>query len=139
MKKLLFVRPEDVIPDPGRNPKALVVGLEVVRHVVPAQLHEIFALEAEVVQGIVGHVVDHIPKHKTSKDPIDIIRQFEQGPNQTQKQPIEDRRERYADHWRHHQPGFLPRLGMMHAVHQEQHTLHSFGRILRRKVKDKPM
>ena len=119
------VRSKYIIPKPGRDAEALVVGFEVVRHVMSAQFHEILALEAEMMQGVVGHVVDHVAKHETCKDSIDIIWKFEQAANNAQEQRVEDRCKWNADHGRHHQPGLLPRLGMVHAVHQEQHALHS--------------
>ena len=62
------------------------------RHVVAAEFHKILALEAEVMQGVVGQVVDHIPKQESRKDPINIIWQFEQLAHQAQEQPIEYRR-----------------------------------------------
>ena len=73
---MLSVSLEDVVPNPRRDAEALIVGFEMMRHVVAAEFHEIVTFEAEVVQGIVGHVVDHIPKQKTSKDAIDIIWQI---------------------------------------------------------------
>ena len=93
------------------------MGFEVVRHVVATESHEIVALETEMVQGVVGDVVDHIPKQKTSKDAIDIIWQLKQTAHHPQEQPIEDRSKGDADHWRHHQPTLLPRLGVMDPVH----------------------
>ena len=38
--------------------------LEMVRHVVPAQLAEVRAIDVKVMQGIVGHVVIQIAKQK---------------------------------------------------------------------------
>ena len=70
------VRSKYIIPKPGRDAEALVVGFEVVRHVMSAQFHEILALEAEMMQGVVGHVVDHIPKHKTGKNSIHVVWQL---------------------------------------------------------------
>ena len=85
MTIILHVRTEDVVPDPGRYSEALVVGFEVMRHVVAAQFHEILALEAEVVQSIVGQVVDNIPNQESRKDAVNVIRQFEQVANKDQE------------------------------------------------------
>ena len=74
---MLLVRPENVVPDPGGDAEVLVVRLKVMRHVVAAEFHEILALEAEVVQGVVGQIVDYIPKQETRKDAINVIWQFE--------------------------------------------------------------
>ena len=102
------------------------MGLEVMRHVMPAQLHEVFALEAEVMQRVVGHIVDHISEHKTGKNTVNIVGQLEQATHQHQHNSIEYRRERDADHRRHHQACLFPWLGMVYAVHQEQDAFHAF-------------
>ena len=114
---MLIVRPKHIIPNPGGDAEALVVGFEVMRHVVAAEFHEILALEAEMVQSVVGQVIDHITNQKPSENPINIIRKLEQSAHHPQEQPIEDCRKRNTDHRRHHQPALFPRLGMMDPVH----------------------
>ena len=38
---MLFVRAEDVVPNPGGDAETQVVGLKMARHVIPARFYEI--------------------------------------------------------------------------------------------------
>ena len=78
MKESLLIRSENVVPKPRGDAEALVMGLEVVCHMVAAQLHEVLPLKTKMVQRVVGHVVNNIPQHKPSENAVNIIRQPEQ-------------------------------------------------------------
>jgi len=89
------------------------------RHVVPAQLAEVLAFQAEVVQRVVGHVVDDIAEQESARNAVHIPGRAKQPANYQPEQPVKQRRHRQADHRGHDQARFLARLGVVHAVHQE--------------------
>src|ERR1041384_5317260 len=56
---------ENLVPHHVRDPEACVVALEVVQHVVLLQPQAVGALRVEVMNVVVGDVVEHVPNHVT--------------------------------------------------------------------------
>ena len=134
---ILDVGAEDVIPHPTGDAESHGMGFEVMTHVVAAQFLPVAARKRKVVQGIVSGVVGHVTQHETCVDGWHQGRHSHPAADDQGEQQVSKRGERDADRGRHHQAGFDTRLGVMDAVHQEQETLHSFGGVLGRIVKDK--
>lgn len=104
-------------------------------HVMLAHHFEVTGAEVEMMGGIVGEIIHQVAGDEAGEHRSHPVPGGQEYAHHQPEEAIEKQRQRNADHRRHNQAGFHTRLGVVHAMKEEENAL--VGRVFGVMVKEK--